>query len=222
MDEARTTAVGTWDRSLPDEEVVRRVRGGEVALYEVLMRRHNRVVYRAIRSLIGEDEVEDVMQQTYLAAFARLAQFRGESRFSTWLVAVALNEARSRLRKRTLRALADDAGASPPAAPAPDPESEVSMRETMALVERAVERLPAAYRTVFMLRDVEGLSTADAAAALAVSEDVVKTRLHRARALLRGHLAGELERVAPRAFEFDARRCDRVVNAVLARLAPAP
>jgi RNA polymerase sigma-70 factor (ECF subfamily) len=203
--------------SLPDEEIVARVRAGEVALYELLMRRHNRTVYRAIRSLLrDEDEVEDVMQQAYVSAYAKLDAFRGEARFSTWLVAVALNEARGRLRRRTLRAVQDD-GVTPSGPPTP--ESEVAMRELVGSVERAVDRLPGAYRTVFVLREVEGLDTASTAAALDVSEEVVKTRLHRARALLREMLAGELDRATPEAFAFHATRCDRVVAGVLARLA---
>jgi RNA polymerase sigma-70 factor (ECF subfamily) len=176
-------------------------------------------VYRAIRSVLrDDDEVEDAMQQAYLSAFAQLDRFRGESRFATWLVSVALNEARARLRRRAIRAVRGDEVATPAEPPA-TPESEAAMRELVTLVERAVEALPPAYRTVFVLREVEGLGTAEAAAALAVSEDVVKTRLHRARALLRGRLAEDLGRAAPRAFEFHAPRCDRVVAAVLARLA---
>jgi RNA polymerase sigma-70 factor (ECF subfamily) len=202
-----------------DEDVVARVLAGDTALYEVLMRRHNRTVYRVIRSVLrNADDVEDVMQQAYVSAFAKLGQFRSDARFSTWLVAVALNEARGRLRKRTLRALSDAANAEPPPATSTTPETEVAMREYVALVERAVERLPTAYRTVFVLRYVEGLGTAEAAAALDVSEDVVKTRLHRARALLRELLADDFDRAAPLAFEFLAPRCDRVVAGVLAKL----
>jgi RNA polymerase sigma-70 factor (ECF subfamily) len=201
-----------------DEEVVRRVLAGDLASYEILMRRHNRTVYRAIRSLLRDsDEVEDAMQQTYLSAYARLDRFRGASRFSTWLVAIALNEARGRLRRRTLRAVADREGAEPP--PPPTPESQAATRELVAALERAIERLPAQYRTVVLLREVEGLATAEAAEALDVSEDVVKTRLHRARALLRDLLAADTERAAAHAFEFHAPRCDRVVRGVLERIA---
>lgn len=210
------------DPSPTDEEVVERVLAGDLALYELLMRRHNRTVYRAVRSLIrDESEVEDVMQQAYVSAYARLDQFRGESRFSTWLVTVALNEARGRLRKLALRAVAGDAGHTSPDATSPNPETEVAMRELVTLVERAIERLPAPYQTVFMLRMVEGLDTAETAAALGVSDDVVKTRLHRARSLLRELLADDTVRAASHAFEFHAPRCDRVVHAVLARILPA-
>lgn len=203
-----------------DEQLVERVRAGDVALYELLMRRHNRAVYRAVRSMVrDEDEVEDVMQQAYVSAYLRLDQFRGDARFGTWLVAVALNEARGRLRKAKLRAVADEEGPTPQ--PPASPEGEVAMREEIRLVEREVERLPESHRTVFLLREVEGLDTAETAYALGVSEDVVKTRLHRARALLRRGLAADLGRAAPHAFAFDARRCDRIVAAVRARLEAA-
>jgi RNA polymerase sigma-70 factor, ECF subfamily len=207
------------DVAWTDEEVVARVRAGDTAMYEVLMRRHNRTVYRVVRSILRDaDDVEDVMQQAYVSAYAKLDQFRSDARFSTWLVSVALNEARGRLRKRTLRALSDAANAEPPPEAPTTPESEVAMREYVALVERAVERLPTPYRAVFVLRSIEGLGTAEAAAALDVSEDVVKTRLHRARLLLRGLLADDFDRAAPLAFEFHAPRCDRVVAGVLAKL----
>jgi RNA polymerase sigma-70 factor, ECF subfamily len=212
------------DPALTDDEVVRRVRAGETRLYEVLMRRHNRTVYRAIRALIrNEAEVEDAMQGAYLNAFARLDQFRGEARFSTWLVSIALNEARARLRRHSTEEALEEASAvaPPPGAVEPEragPEEEVSARELVMLTERAVDRLPPDLRTTFMLRAVEGLDTADAAAALGVSEDVVKTRLHRARAHLRTALAEAAEQRAQEAYAFPATRCDRVVAGVLATI----
>jgi RNA polymerase sigma-70 factor, ECF subfamily len=212
------------DPALTDDEVVRRVRAGETRLYEVLMRRHNRTVYRAIRALIrNEAEVEDAMQGAYLNAFARLDQFRGEARFSTWLVSIALNEARARLRRHSTEEALEEASAvaPPPGAVEPEragPEEQVSARELVVLTERAVDSLPPDLRTTFMLRAVEGLDTADAAAALGVSEDVVKTRLHRARAHLRTALAEAAEQRAADASAFPATRFDRVVAGVLATL----
>lgn len=221
-----TTLELARDPALPDEEVVRRVRAGETWLYEVLMRRHNAKVYRAVRSVLrNEAEVEDAMQQAYLAAFARIDQFAGASRFSTWLVSVALNEARSRARRadHPLELEVVDGAAYDPTTPStPDPEHEASMHELVTLAERAIDRLPSMYRTVFVLREVEGLDTAETAAAVGVSEDVVKTRLRRARGLLRAALATDLGRAAQAAFPFHAPRCDRVVAGVLARLAGPP
>jgi RNA polymerase sigma-70 factor (ECF subfamily) len=211
------------ESALPDEVVVARVRAGEPALYEILMRRHNRTVYRAVRALVrDEDEVEDVMQQTYLSAFAKLDQFSGGARFSTWIVSIALNEARDRLRRRGVRAVAAKALDVERPAPPATPEEQVSEHELATLLERAVDELSSDHRTVFVLRAIEGMGTTEAAAALGVSEDVVKTRLHRARAQLREVLADAIDRTAPAAFEFLAPRCDRVVGGVLARLVPPP
>jgi RNA polymerase sigma-70 factor, ECF subfamily len=206
------------EAQLADDAVVARVRGGEVALYELLVRRHNRAVYRAARAVLRDDaEAEDAAQEAWVAAYEKLGQFGGAARFGTWVVAIALNEARSRLRRRSVRAAA--AGSlEPEAGPPADPEREAEMRETASIVERAVDALPAGHREVFVLRAVEGLATAEVAAALGVTEEVVKTRLHRARALLRERLAGTLEQAAPEAFGFLGARCDRIAALVMARI----
>jgi RNA polymerase sigma-70 factor (ECF subfamily) len=215
LDSASTLA---RDPALTDEDVVRRVRSGETALYEVLMRRHNPRVYRAVRSVIRDEaEVEDAMQQVYVAAFSKLDQFNGAARFSTWLVSIALNEAYTRVRRgarlRTVAALEERSPAR-----ADTPESEADMHERVALVEQALDALPDSYRTVIMLRVVQELDTEETAAALGVTADVVKTRLHRARAMLRAAIERDLDGVARSAFPFHAPRCDRVVAAVLASL----
>lgn len=219
---ARLTSGG----SPSDEEIAHRVSEGETALFEVLMRRYNARVYRAVRAVLSdEDEVEDVMQQAYVLAFTHLAQFKGNARFSTWLLRIAVNEALLRLRKRS-RWVALDGGSDeePEAAmkrverQTSDPERQASDRELVHLLESTLEALPAPYRMVLMLREVDELSTAETAEVLSVSEDVVRTRLHRARALLRdeldARLGGQLEEV----FSFQAPRCDRVVAGVFARL----
>jgi RNA polymerase sigma-70 factor, ECF subfamily len=214
---------------LADEDIVRRVRGGERDLFELLLRRHNQRVYRAVRAVIRDEvEVEDVMQQAYVLAFQHLGQFAGAARFSTWLCRIAINEAFGRVRQArrlVLVALEDSEEADTPMnraaqeSSARTPEQEAETREIVALVERTLDALPEKYRTVLILREIEGLSTAEVSVALGTSEDVVKTRLHRARALL----AEEVSAVEPshmaRAFPFDARRCDRVVGAVMRRIA---
>jgi RNA polymerase sigma-70 factor (ECF subfamily) len=215
------TVGGPGEAPLADEEIVARVREGAAGLYELLVRRHNRAVYRAARAVLRDDaEAEDAAQEAWVSAFVKLGQFTGASRFGTWVVAIALNEARSRLRKRAVRAAAD--AQEPDAGDRPDPEREVEMRETAERVELAVDELPPRYREVFMLRAVEGLATAEVAEALGVGEDVVKTRLHRARALLRDRLAGALERAAPQAFSFLGARCDRITAQVMARVTRLP
>ncbi|HEX5745448.1 MAG TPA: RNA polymerase sigma factor [Archangium sp.] len=209
-----------------DEEIVHRVCAGETALFEVLMRRHNARVYRAVRALLRDEaEAEDVMQQAYVLAFTHLDQFKGSARFSTWLLRIAVNEALLHLRKRS-RLVALDGGADDALEagmkrldrPTLDPERRTAERELVRLLETSIDALPASSRMVLMLREVDGLSTAETAEVLSVSEDVVKTRLHRARALLReeweNRLGGQLEEV----FSFLAPRCDRVVAAVMSRL----
>lgn len=207
-----------------DAEVVRRVVAGDHAAFELLMRRHNQRVYRTIRSVLrDEGDVEDAMQQTYLQAFHALSSFEGGAAFSTWLVRIALNVALGRVRQRRRAAAAAATGmlhAGGDEAPA-GPEDDTMRREAMGILERAIDRLPDAYRTVFVLREVEQLSTAEAAAALSASEDVVKVRLHRARLALRDLLAEEVGAAAPQAFAFLAPRCNRVVARVLAALGAA-
>jgi RNA polymerase sigma-70 factor, ECF subfamily len=213
-----------------DEEIVQRVVAGDVALFELLLRRHNARVYRTVRAVLGrawrdEAEIEDVMQQVYVAAYSHLGQFRGDARFSTWLVSIAVNEALGRTRRR-LRVVpvgdvseAEEGVASMSSTPPADPERGAADHELGRLLEEAVADLPEHYRTVFVLRDVEGMSGGEAAEALAISEDLVKQRLHRARALLRKAIHVRVGTAARNAFHFDAVRCDRVVSGVMARLA---
>lgn len=206
-----------------DEEVVRRVREGEHALFEVLMRRYNQRLYRVARSILrDETEAEDVMQQAYVNAYLHLDQFAGRARFSTWLTRIAVHEALARVRRRgrTKEVFMSDTGETEAAVASkrPDPEQEALTGELRQLLEGALDALPRPSRAVFVLREVEGLSTSDAAACLGVSEDVVKTRLSRARAALRRELFDRAGLVRRDAFPFHAPRCDRVVAAVFAQL----
>ncbi len=204
-----------------DEEIVARVRAGDAALFEILMRRHNPRLYRAIRGIIADEaEVEDVMQQAYLRAYTALDGFAGLSSFATWLTRIGINEALARRRKgRWLESVEDlPEPTETQMEPQPTPEDVASSRETSRLVERAIDRLPPIHRTVIMLREVQQLSTEETAAVLEVSEEAVKVRLHRARLALREALADEAQGSAREAFPFLAPRCDRVVHAVLARI----
>jgi RNA polymerase sigma-70 factor (ECF subfamily) len=204
-----------------DEELARRVAGGETALFEVLLRRHDQRVYRTVRAILrDEDEAEDAMQQAWIAAYLHLADFEGTAPFATWLVRIAANEALQRLRRRMPpKAHAEGAEEERMDPHAQDPEERAAAREAGRLVERAVDELPAHYRVVFVLREVEGLSTADTAAALGIGEDAAKVRLHRARALLRRALEDVVDRGARDAFPFLAPRCNRMVAAVMAAIA---
>jgi RNA polymerase sigma-70 factor (ECF subfamily) len=209
--------------------VVQRVRDGETSLFEILMRRYNQRLYRVARAILRDDaEAEDVMQHAYVAAYTHLHQYAGRALFSTWLTRIAVYEALARLRRRGREATAGGLWSDPDEdvvdllrSGAPDPEQQVLEGEMRFLLESAIESLPLAYRSVFVLREVEGLSTLETAECLGVSADVVKTRLHRARALLREALQA---RVGPAtaAYPFACPRCDRVVAAVLARLETGP
>ena len=205
---------------LTDEEIVRRVVDGDTALFEILMRRHNQRVYRAVRAVLrSDDDVEDAMQQAYLDAYRNLRQFAGNAQFSTWLTRIAVNEALARLRKRG-RAFGtgEDEVIARIESSRPSPEQEAVTSELRRVVETEIEALPDTYRLVLVLRDVEGLSTAEAAETLAVTEDVVKTRLHRARTMLRDNLYRRAGVGLDAVFTFGNARCDRVVGRVMAAI----
>ena len=212
--------------SLTDVDVVRRVRDGETALFEVLMRRHNQRVYRVARAVLKDEaEVEDVMQQAYINAFTHLHQFESRAEFSTWLTRIVLNEAFARRQKMrrvesvsTYVSEGDGAGVESMSAPQPDPERQAYAQELRQVLEAAVDELPENYRTVFILRDVEGLSTSATGAGLGLGDEAVKTRLHRARSMIRRSVTARIGSVAAGAFQFHAPRCDRVVQAVLDRI----
>jgi RNA polymerase sigma-70 factor (ECF subfamily) len=212
--------------ALPDAEIVRRVCAGESALFEILMRRHNQRVYRVARAVVkDETEVEDVMQQAYINAFTHLHQFEERSQFSTWLIRIALHEAFGRRRKMqrtesvtgTQSNLDENRGElmDTIASPQADPERQAYAQELNRVLEAAVDTLPETYRTVFMLRDIEGLSTSETGEGLGLGEEAVKTRLHRARAMIRRAVTARIGAVATGSFQFHAPRCDRVVAAVL-------
>lgn len=214
----------TAPAAFADAELVARVLAGDVALFEVLVRRHDARIYRAVRSVLRDEaECEDVMQQAWLSAYAHLGGFAGEASLATWLVRIALNAALGRLRGPERRldfvdvAVVEEEAVSDPV----HPERRAAAREAVALLERAIDALPPGLRTVYVLREVERMSTEEAARALGIGEEAAKVRLHRARLALRRTLAAEVGAAAPEAFPFLAPRCDRVVAAVLAAL-PAP
>jgi RNA polymerase sigma-70 factor, ECF subfamily len=208
--------------TLADEEIARRVRAGETALYEILMRRYNQRLYRVARAILHNDaEAEDVMQDAYVRAYEHLDQFAGRAPFSAWLTRIAVHEALARLRlRRRNQPLEDPEGeiAVNIVSSTPDPEQNAGTSELRALLEEAVLNLPENYRIVVMLRDVEEMTTAETAGALDLTEDNVKVRLHRGHGMVRNWL---LERVGTRAreaFPFMGARCNRVVENVLRRL----
>lgn len=209
---------------LSDGEVIRRVRAGDVDLFEVLMRRYNQRVYRIARAILGSDtEAEDLAQEAWVRAYEHLGDFAGRAAFSTWLIRIVLHEGWARARRgRRLEALRpeeEDGGKPMKVETTPSgPETEVLSREIRSMIETAMETLPEAYRTVFVMREVEELSTAETADCLELSEEAVKTRLHRARASLRRELLALAGGQARSAFPFLGIRCDRMVDRVLSRI----
>ena len=198
---------------------MQRVRAGERELYEVLMRRYNQRVYRVARAIVRDDrEAEDVVQDAYVRAYTNLDAFAGRATFATWLTKIAVHEALARAKRRGRFVDIEDAMPKL-ASDTRDPEQHASDRELGAALEAAVDALPEAFRTVFMLRDVEGLSTTETADCLGIAEETAKTRLHRARRLLRAQLIARAGELIPGTFAFGQSRCDRIVAAVLARIA---
>jgi RNA polymerase sigma-70 factor (ECF subfamily) len=210
-----------------DEEVVARVLDGDTALFELLMRRHNQRIYRVARAILRDDaEAEDVMQDTYVRAYQHLNQFEGRAKFSTWLTRIAVHEslARAERRGRFESYFTDDPTfEGDPMAYVPStertPEQQASNRELGDLLERAILALPETYRTVIIMRDIEEMTTAETSEVLGITEENVKVRLHRARMLLRDELYSRAGASSTAAFAFHAVRCDRVVKAVMERIA---
>ncbi len=204
-----------------DREVIERVRAGEIDLFEVLMRRYNQRVYRVARAVLRSDaEAEDLTQEAWVRAYEHLADFAGRAAFPTWLTRIVLHEgwARARRDRRFEEWRPEDADGGKPMkehTTAAGPESEALGGEIRSMLETAIEALPETYRTVFVMREVEELTTAETADCLDLSEEAVKTRLHRARASLRRELLALAGEQARSAFPFLGSRCDRTVERVL-------
>jgi len=217
------TGVEAANAVLTDEEVVRRVIEGEPALFEILMRRYNQRLFRITRSIVTNDhEAEDIIQDAYVRAYEHLSQFEGRARFSTWLTKIAIYEAYARVRRvdyqkvDSLSVLGDNG--LDLKSEERDPERQIYTGELRLALEKAFDALPDGYRSVFMMREVEGLSTAETAECLEISEENVKTRLHRARASLQRELYSLAGAEGNGAFQFLGARCDRVVARVLERI----
>lgn len=209
--------------ALADAEVISRITHGEKGLYEILMRRYNQTLFRAVRSYLDrQEDVEDAMQETYLKAYAKLDQFKGEAAFPTWLVRIGINESLQRLRKsRTMRVHSDPEVRMEQLQQLPDngqmnPEQRTIQGENKRLMEQAIDKLPETYRAVYMLREVEGMSGAEVAHCLDITESNVKVRLHRAKSMLKESIWGAHAGAA--AFEFGNSHCDQLVAAVMARI----
>jgi RNA polymerase sigma-70 factor (ECF subfamily) len=202
---------------MSDEEVVERVRGGETPLFEIIMRRYNQRLFRIIRGILkDESEAEEVMQEAYVRAYRHLDQFAARSKFATWLTKIAVYEAYARLRNQHRSPQTD--GAEPLAASDRSPEQRTFDSELRSLLESAIDSLSDDYRSVLIMRDVEGMSISETAECLNITDQNVKVRLFRARAMIRRQLLERAGAVSSKAFEFLGIRCDRIVRQVLERI----
>jgi RNA polymerase sigma-70 factor (ECF subfamily) len=206
-----------------DLMLVQRALARDAGAFRTIIKTYNQRLYRIARGILRNDaEAEDVVQEAYVRAFANLATFRGDSSLATWLSRIVINEALGRLRKRRRTvAMPENPEAQIirfPLNPSDDPERTMAQRQILALVERATDSLPDIYRMVFVARVIEGLSMEETADLLGVRPETIKTRLHRARSLLRKALDDEIGPVLLDAFPFAGRRCERLTKAVMGRL----
>ena len=216
------------ERQTDDIDLARRAARRDRNAVRAIIKSHNQRLFRLARAIVKRDEdAEDVLQEAYLRAFANLDSFRGDSSLSTWLSRITINEALTRLRKgRRLKQggvaveNANDAQIIPFPGNAGefDPERLLAQRELLRLVERAVDDMAETFRSVFVARVIEGLSVEETADVLDIQPTTVKTRLHRARKMIRERLEAEIGPVLVDAFPFAGKRCDRLTAAVLDRL----
>ncbi|HXR56585.1 MAG TPA: RNA polymerase sigma factor [Casimicrobiaceae bacterium] len=215
--------------ALDDAALVLRVQRADAQAFAALMRRYNRRLYRTARAILKDDgAAEDAVQEGYVAAWRHIGEFRGDAQIATWLTRIVVNQALQALR-RTRREQVVVLFDEPPAERSTDdanpdslapgaPEKTMLRAEMRRLIERKIDDLPEAYRTVFMLREVEDMTVEETAAALGIPTATVRSRLFRAKARLREALAEELDTATQEVFGFDGERCDRIVAAVLARI----
>ncbi len=211
-----------------EAELVRRARERDEPAIRSIMQSNNRRLYRLARGILRNDsEAEDVVQETYVRAFTHLQDFRGDSSLATWLGRIAINEALGRLRRQhanvewtslppgTLEAQIIQ---FPLSAASEDPEKSMAQREIQHVVEHAIDELPEAFRIVFITRVIEGMNLEETAEILGLKPETVKTRLHRARTMLRDNVEKKIGPVVMEAFPFAGKRCERLTDAVLKRL----
>ena len=213
---------------LNDEQLVERARERDETAVRAITQRYNRRLFRVARSILRDDaEAEDVVQETYVRAFTGLAHFRGDASFGTWITRIAMNEALGRLRRRRPTVDWESYGENraqaeiidfPGATAGNDPERTMAQGEIRAVLEKAIDELPDAFRAVFVARIVEGMTVEETADLFGLQAETVKTRLHRARNLLRDALDKQLGPALTSTFPFGGRRCERMTEKVVRRL----
>ena len=213
---------------LGDEDLVRMARARDEAAVRAITKRYNRRLFRIARSILRNDaEAEDVVQETYVRAFTGLDMFRGDAAFGTWITRIAMNEALGRLRRRWPTVDWETYGTNrneaeiinfPISASGSDPEKAMAQSEIRTVLEHAIDELPDAFRSVFVARLVEGMSVDETADLFGLQPETVKTRLHRARVLLRAELDKQLGPALTSSFPFDGRRCERMTETIVERI----
>ena len=214
--------------TLTDEDLVNLARARDEAAVRAITTRYNRRLFRIARSILRNDaEAEDVVQETYVRAFTGLDMFRGDAAFGTWITRIAMNEALGRLRRLRPTVEWETYGANrnqaeiihfPASAVSNDPEKTMAQSEVRAVLEQAIDELPDAFRAVFVARIVEGMSVEETADLFGLQPATVKTRLHRARLVLREELDKQLGPALTSSFPFDGQRCDRMTESVVRRI----
>jgi RNA polymerase sigma-70 factor (ECF subfamily) len=212
---------------IDDAEQVRRALSRDAGAFRTIMQTHNRRLYRIARSILRNNaDAEDAVQQAYVSAFTKLASYRGEGSLKGWLSRIVVNEALGRIRQRhstiDLTELEQQSQAQiiqfPQSTPNDDPERTMAQRQIIHLVEQATDNLPEAFRLVFVARVIEGMSIEETSELLGIKPETVKTRLHRARQLVRDRLESKIGPILTDAFPFAGRRCERLTEAVMRRL----
>ncbi|WP_414708995.1 RNA polymerase sigma factor [Ramlibacter sp.] len=216
-------------QELDDASLASRVCAGDTAAFELLMRRYNQRLYRLARSMLRDAaDAEEAVQDAYLAAYQSLGAFRGEASLATWLSRVVVNQCLARLRRQARRdnivpmvAMGGPDEQEVPGMPADDkdtPDRALVRAELRAVLERKLDELPEAFRTVFVLRSVEELTVEETARTLNLPEATVRSRHFRARSMLRESLAQDIDLAERDVFSFAGDRCDRIVARVMEKL----
>jgi len=207
---------------LSDSDIVHKILSGEKELYEILLRRNNQTLYRVIRSYLKEqEEIEDIMQNAYLKAFEKLYQFKHNSKFSTWLIRIGINEALARLKTKgkylnlhnNENQISDHKILDFPDTDQNNPEKQIIRKEALLMLEKAIDKLDIKYRNVYILREVEGLSIAEISACLTLTTSNVKVRLHRAKSKIKENLYDLSSK--KELYEFGLSQCDNIVDKVM-------
>ncbi len=211
-----------------DAELVQRALASDAAAFRAIMQKYNRRLYRIARGVLRNNaDAEDAVQDGYVSAFTHLASYRGDSTLATWLSRIIMNNALGRLRRnrRTVDLSTLESGRNeaeiiqfPLTTSDVDPERTMAQRQILQLVEQATDNLPEAFRLVFVTRVIEGMSVEETSELLGIKPETVKTRLHRARQLVRDQLDKQIGPVLMGAFPFAGRRCERVTETVIKRL----